>query len=901
MRLTAVVFVGALVAACTWPIPPDSQDASCDFDHDAGQPLDAGRDAGVCGPCVSPPANNCNGSTLVVYASTGYCTEGACTYPVSDVSCPYGCANGECLAYDAGCGCTDDSQCPLTEYCAGNGCGTPGTCVPAPAICPDDCVPEGVCGCDGRTYCNACLAEQAGTRTAPTNACHIGPPRCVDDAQCPAGDYCQGSGCGTPGTCVPKPEVCPLYCTEPGVCGCDGRSYCNACLAERAGTRVDPQNLCHEPPDAGPPPCTSDSQCAAGQYCAGTGCGTAGTCVPRPDTCPDYCLDPGVCGCDGRLYCNECLAEVAGTRVDPQNLCLPPPCTTNAQCPSGDYCAGAGCGTPGTCEPLPGTCIADCLYPGVCGCDGRLYCNECVAEEAGTRVDPQNLCLPPPPDAGPPPCTSDSQCSIGQYCAGTGCGTVGTCEPVPQACPLACASPEVCGCDGRLYCNACLAEEAGTRVDPQSLCLPPPPDAGPTPCTTDSQCSIGEYCAGTGCGTAGTCEAIPEACPLYCVSPGVCGCDGRVYCNECLAEEAGTRLDPQSLCLPPPADAGPPDAGPTPCEDDAQCSTGEYCAGIGCGTPGTCEPLPGVCTEECVSPGVCGCDGHLYCNACLAEEAGTRVDPQNLCIPPPDAGPPPCVTDSQCSAGEYCAGTGCGTPGTCEPLPDGCPRSACVAPGVCGCNGQVYCNECYAELAGTRVDPQNLCLPPDAGTPDAGPPVCTSDAQCAAGQYCAGNGCNTPGTCQPIPTICASACAAVGVCGCDGRTYCNACLAEEAGTRVDATGSSCPNPPPLDAGPPPPTDAGSTCEILLQEFSADLSATQSCSQNSDCASEITPCGVVGRCSVIVNTSTEAEIGPILTQLEADGCTGGGPQCACVAPGTAVCSNGVCVAAAVSPQ
>src|SRR5262249_25951036 len=37
--------------------------------------------------------------------------------------------------------------------------------------------------------------------------------------------------------------------------------------------------------------------------------------------CPIDC--PGVCGCDGVFYCNECLANVAGVGVDPQAQCAP--------------------------------------------------------------------------------------------------------------------------------------------------------------------------------------------------------------------------------------------------------------------------------------------------------------------------------------------------------------------------------------------------------------------------------------------------------------------------------------------------------------------------------------------------------------------------------------------------
>lgn len=46
---------------------------------------------------------------------------------------------------------------------------------------------------------------------------------------------------------------------------------------------------------------------------------TFGTCVTRPKTCGSVC--PGVCGCDSRFYCNECLANAAGVDVWKDGMC----------------------------------------------------------------------------------------------------------------------------------------------------------------------------------------------------------------------------------------------------------------------------------------------------------------------------------------------------------------------------------------------------------------------------------------------------------------------------------------------------------------------------------------------------------------------------------------------------
>lgn len=37
-----------------------------------------------------------------------------------------------------------------------------------------------------------------------------------------------------------------------------------------------------------------------------------------------------------------------------------------------------------------GICLQDC--PGVCGCDGNTYCNECIANSKGIRVVADEPC-----------------------------------------------------------------------------------------------------------------------------------------------------------------------------------------------------------------------------------------------------------------------------------------------------------------------------------------------------------------------------------------------------------------------------------------------------------------------------------------------------------------------------
>ncbi|MCP4816653.1 MAG: hypothetical protein GY888_29425, partial [Planctomycetaceae bacterium] len=90
-----------------------------------------------------------------------------------------------------------------------------------------------VCGCDGNTYGNACAAAAAGVNVVREGAC-LADGGCNSNADCDDADYCfSEEGCGAPGTCQEKPQLCTREFNP--VCGCDGRTYGNPCNAASAG------------------------------------------------------------------------------------------------------------------------------------------------------------------------------------------------------------------------------------------------------------------------------------------------------------------------------------------------------------------------------------------------------------------------------------------------------------------------------------------------------------------------------------------------------------------------------------------------------------------------------------------------------------------------------------------
>ncbi len=276
-----------------------------------------------------------------------------------------------------------------------------------------------------------------------------------------------------PTPCAPPPPGCHYVPDPSDPCSC------GVLVCEDAGS---------------PSACYGEFGCDSGDYCAGEGCDGPGTCEPRPGACPLY-IRP-VCGCDGVTYSNACDAASHGMRIQHDGACEPsgPDCRDNSECHDVDYCAGEGCGTPGTCERRPEVC-AD-VYAPVCGCDGNTYPNECTAQARGVRVERRGECGVSPTDS----CMANSDCGSAEYCAGDWCGDVGTCQRRPEVCPA--VREPACGCDGVTYGNGCEAQRAGVRVAYPSAC--DPAASCPTPCADGTYCSL--------CWTTWTCIPVGAVC-----------------------------------------------------------------------------------------------------------------------------------------------------------------------------------------------------------------------------------------------------------------------------------------------------------------------------------------------------------------------------------------------------
>lgn len=433
--------------------------------------------------------------------------------------------------------CSATSTCPSGQFCdiAAGLCASSdqsGTCKPKPQDCDADFAP--VCGCDGKTYSNACEAQNAGVAVEKTGECE------------PVSEDCQPDECG------PAPGLPNMLCPDgQSMSGPTGR-----CLKDEAGTCSWEILTCPAEETCGG---ITGKQCADGYTCVTDDgmCQVAdagGVCRIKTDACPD--IYKPVCGCDGKTYGNRCEAAAAGAAIDKEGECATTGATCGGKigtlCAKEEYCQYKPedmCGTAdqtGTCSPKPELC--DKKLAPVCGCDGKTYDNACFAALSGISVASEGACEQEKVCGGIAGISCGSRSEYCAYPQGT-CNVAdrqGTCQPRPLTCPA--SRTKVCGCDGKTYDGECEAIQAGVSVDYEGACGT---QRTCTSRTATTACLRGEVCyydEGT-CNSLskpGVCIIPPTLCPR--IYKPVCGCDGKTYSNDCEAKAANVAVSTQGAC-----------------------------------------------------------------------------------------------------------------------------------------------------------------------------------------------------------------------------------------------------------------------------------------------------------------------------------------------------------------
>ncbi len=603
-----------------------------------------------------------------------------------------------------------------------------------------------------------------------------------------AGDTCEeGQFCKRPtgecsedaeGTCTSTTVVCqPII--DP-VCGCDGMTYDNACTADGAGVTVDHEGAC----DAGVA-CDGATgvTCPDGQFCkrpdGACSVDVEGVCTDKPLTCEP--VDSPVCTCTGIGFPNACYANAVGYNIRNSGTCeklIACDGATGVTCPETQFCkhpdGACGADVTGVCTDKPLTC--EPIDDPVCACGGIGFPNACYANAVGRNIENTGTC------EGSVACdgTTGVTCTETQFCkhpdGACGAEVEGVCTERPPTCaPI--DSP-VCACGEIGFPNACYANAVGRNIENTGTCGEPEPVAcdGATGVT----CPETQFCKRPDGACSVDVEGVCTDKPLTCepVDSPVCTCTGIGFPNACYANAVGYNIRNSGTCEKLIACDG---ATGVTCPETQFCKHPD--GACGADVTGVCTDKPLTC--EPIDDPVCACGGIGFPNACYANAVGRNIENTGTC-----EGSVACdgTTGVTCTETQFCkhpdGACGAEVEGVCTERP---PTCAPIDSPVCACGEIGFPNACYANAVGRNIENNGTCGEPSTCGGTAG-------NTCEEGEFCKRpeGECSDDdeGVCTANPPSCPTN--FDPVCGCNGTTYSNACLADAAGVTVSAEGECAP-------------------------------------------------------------------------------------------------------------
>ena len=289
---------------------------------------------------------------------------------------------------------------------------------------------------------------------------------CALNSDCPAGSYCDectGSSCPNCDDCIPG---CLPICESEAVAECEiERPTCTegevSIIREGCWLCVD-QNTCEPRIAETEPNCSSDQDCAVGQYCNQCATASCPVCEDCVGLCQDSpCQSEEVAECDRvrprcdeglvsviREGCWQCVDQIAcEPSLIPQGMCM-----TNDECEVGSYCDECATSSCQGCADCVGLCTVSS-----CESEAQAVCEEEPPScEPGTvliirdgcwlcvgRDSCEAMSMAPPLNR----CDRSADCSFGSICdpcAGSSCPN---CDDCISACRPVCESADSALCN----------------------------------------------------------------------------------------------------------------------------------------------------------------------------------------------------------------------------------------------------------------------------------------------------------------------------------------------------------------------------------------------------------------------------------------------------------------------